>query len=117
MNVRSPKHHNRNRSHKSEHQPKPPQSSLAAKLAGLEQGQALLIEAHNANSAAFRDSLYALEARQWMIMRALDELASDTGQVVDWSRLERKYREWLDTQQAKEQVASEHPAEAVIFGG
>jgi len=52
-----------------------------------------------------------------MIMRALDELASDTGQVVDWSRLERKYREWLDTQQAKEQVASEHPAEAVIFGG
>lgn len=82
------------------------------------------MEQQNANAETFRDCLYALEVRQWMIMRALDDLGSDGVPIqnpkgsVNWEAYQQLYLEYHEQQQAAaEAPADAHPAEAVIFGG
>lgn len=104
-------------------QPSPQAQSLAGRIAALEQGQKVVIDAQNTNAEAFRDCLYALEARQWMIMRAMDDAAFDGVSVrtvagtVDWDAYEQQYRKFLESQAPATAVTPEHPEDAVIFGG
>lgn len=80
------------------------------------------METQNANAGAFRDCLYVLEARQWMMMQVLDDIARDGVPIqspsgtVDWKSYEAKYNAFLESQKAKEPLPEE-PADAVIFGG
>lgn len=72
------------------------------------------MEAGNTNAEAFRDCLYALEVRQWMIMKAIDTLFPGG---VDWKALEGEYRKFFDEENQDKKGPAEHPEEAVIFGG
>lgn len=78
----------------------------------------------NANAEAFRDCLYALEARQWMIMKVLDHLVQPGAEVVratlgavDWKHYEEDYRAFLETQKPEEKPEATPEDGAVIFGG
>ena len=75
------------------------------------------MEASNANAEAFRDCLYALEARQAVIMMAIDTLGERVGLKVDWHRLEEDFVQSVEQEATAKKAAAEHPEEAVIFGG
>lgn len=108
---------------KSPGQPSPAQS-LASRIAALEEGQRVLTEASDTNAKAFSDCFYALEARQWIIMRVLDDIASDGRPVadrvsgkVDWPHYEAAYKKYIEIQEEKKQVAEAFPEADTVFGG
>jgi len=100
-------------------------------VANLEQGLRSLGKAHDQNSAAFRDCLYAVEARQWIIMRVLDhlvqpgaEVVRSPGGLVDWDHYEDDYKafhaEQVQQDLEREAALTAPPppdADAVVFGG
>ena len=95
-----------------------------ARVANLEASLQALAEAHNANAEAFRSCLYSLEARQWMIMRAMDEFVGkgNPNITLDWADYEAQYRDMVEKQQAEDEAAKidhtdDPDAGAVVFGG
>ena len=114
--------------------PSQPQSpeDLAGRVASLERGLQLLGKAHDQNSAAFRDCLYAVEARQWIIMQVLDDLmrnevmraSNNVGGGIHWGYYEEKYKAFhaeqvqQDLEREAEMKGPAAPdADAVVFGG
>lgn len=96
--------------------------SLASRIAGLEQGQKVLIETSNTNAEAFRDCLYALEGGQWVMMRVLDDMAQgqvtkDPSGKVDWSYYQQEYKKFVEAQEEKRQVEEAFPEADTVFGG
>lgn len=98
-------------------------SDLLARLANLEQSLQVLSEAHNANADAFSSCLYSLEARQWMLMKAVDDLASrlGAGESIPWDAYLEKYTNHVEEQRLFEENAKnkvdDPDAGAVVFGG
>lgn len=98
-----------------------------ARVANLESGLQVAVDCQNQNAEAFRDALYALEARQWMMMRlsadlAVNEPARDSSGGVDWNHYEALYKTWWEKQKQLEEeqsatVQSDEPQDAVVFGG
>jgi hypothetical protein len=104
-----------------------PQPSLVERVASLEASNKALAEVVNSNGAVMRDCFEVTEARQWMIMRVLDDMSSDgvpvrdAGGAVDWEHYKTKYFKFQEElrAQAVEAPAPENdiPADAVVFGG
>lgn len=96
-----------------------------ARVANLEQAIQVAVECQNQNAEAFRDALYALEVRHWVMMRASDDLANGSVEKtpdggINWSFYEVKYRSWWEAQQSAEKNTSSTLANSddpVIFGG
>ncbi len=102
--------------------PVTPAQSLASRIAGLEQGQKVLIETSNTNAEAFRDCLYALEANQWIIMKAVDDIAAGTVKktssgTVNWESYQEDYKKFVEKQEEKKQVSEAFATEDIVFGG
>lgn len=110
-----------------------PLAQLPERLASLEANVRTLAEAGNANAGVFRDCLEITEARQWMIMRAMDDMVAgtvkkqvstpnSTGEdAVDWDHYKAQYAAFQAELQAEAaqaaNVEDEAPADAVVFGG
>lgn len=110
-----------------------PFHQLPERVASLERSVATLAEAGNANAAAFRDCLEITEARQWMIMRAMDDMVAGTVKkqvstpnskgedAVDWDHYTQEYGKFQERLRAEATpnatVEGELPADAVVFGG
>jgi hypothetical protein len=117
----------------------------AERLAALEYQLKQVTETSDKNTQVFLEIASATEARQWMIMRALDDQASlgrmeplttgtkaqswettDAGtgfaiRGVNWEHYKNEYLKFAAEQEkaenAPEQPVSEFPEDAVIFGG
>lgn len=104
-----------------------PFHQLPERVASLEASVKTLAEAGNANAGAFRDCFEVTEARQWMIMRAMDDMALGTVAksaegTVNWEHYTQMYgafQEELAAKRATEgaTVEGDIPADAVVFGG
>lgn len=114
--------------------PEENQPSLVERVASLEASNKALAEVVNANGAIMRDCLEVTEARQWMIMRAMDDMvSSNTGAKfagegvnitgIDWEHYKTQYLAFQETLRAQAESAppeaaeEDIPADAVVFGG
>lgn len=104
-------------------------ASLVERVASLEASNRALAEVVNSNGVVMRDCLEVTEARQWMIMRAMDDMVQGSGakldgvgvniKGIDWEHYKTKYLAFQEELQAQ---AAAEPAEAedagdVVFGG
>lgn len=113
-------------------QPKP--LSQSEQLARLAANNTVLAETLDANAQVLKDGLEVTEARQWMIMKAMDDqvlpsgpkLAKDANGIptgVDWEHYKNEFLEYAKSLQvgAEAQPPKEDesgiPAEAAVFGG
>lgn len=104
-----------------------PPPSLVERVASLEKQVELLTGQADANARVMADCLQMTEARQWMLMRAMDDMVKQQLRPagvghdydgVDWEHYKKLY---LDAQQEPEAPApeaeSDIPEGAVDFGG
>ena len=106
-----------------------PKGSLESQLASLEANNKALVDVVNANGAIMRDCLEVTEARQWMIMRAMDDAGMGEGTKrvgehnsgpVDWEHYKGLYLEFqteLQKQAAETPPEDGTSADDVVFGG
>jgi len=105
--------------------PRPSHPLPSARLANLERALKDLGEAHDKNVQALTDCLYVVEARQWIIMRAMDDSVQGTLKctglgTVDWSVYEERYKTYVaerEAEETKDKPTSDLPEDAVVFGG
>lgn len=96
------------------------------RLAAVEQSAATLAEVVNANGTVMRDCLEVTEARQWMIMRAFDDMIAGGPKVtlrgIDWEHYKQEYIDYAQAQaemkkSREEKEEDDVPKDAVVFGG
>lgn len=104
---------------------------LVERVASLEASNEKLGEVVDKNATALRDCFEITEARQWMIMAALDDMvASGTGARtlgtppnltgVDWEHYKERYFAFQEKLRAEAEAATQEspiPPDVVVFGG
>lgn len=110
--------------------PSPSQEpSLLERVSGVEQSLKTLAAVVNDNAAIMRDCFEVTEARQWMIMKVLDDIGQDgvaarvSSGAVDWEHYKAQYFTFQEELRQRAAAATEAPkeedtpADAVVFGG
>ena len=115
---------------KEEEKPMEPLLPLVESVANLEANNRKLAELVDHNNAVILECLDVIEARQWMVMRVLDDIGEDGMAVrtssgsVDWEHYKQKYIQYTELQlslmqspEETEESEDAPPADAVVFGG
>lgn len=113
--------------------PTVPPRSLVERVASLETLAQRLTEQADKNNAVIMECIQITEARQWMIMSALDDIMSarcsattdGEGKLtgVDWEHYKGAYLEYQTkleappVEETKDETEGDIPPDAVVFGG